>query len=460
MPTHHLTAIVSTPGWVATFAVFFLTVLIIISSSSSGSSTFHLVHHATSTALPAPAAVELALGPAHIIYPSVSPAIAASALAQHADSAPAAAVSAPVPGPALKATPTHTPLPSVAPSTPTPAVFLVTQANRPNAYLCSLVESSLFNDLPQIVVGWVPNAPLPATMAAVSWQNQYFLSARIVHYYSLLTEPRIVAEFPEDSLFVFADYDVIVQFGPGELAARYNASITKIRGMGGRMAGMSAFVSSELNGPYDRSAPDGPPEGAPWGNLCAGLMMGDRAGMLGYLSALMKHTNATLLDRSHLIEFNDQILLTQLWAKGDLPLALDWYMDVFLSMNIPDNKPGVTIDPTTGHGDWRGHFLFDERADSPTQGKLQAVHTKSFPVFIHFNGFSKASGGSPSTHAYGYEQLHDKFAFVRERPDRARPHFAREKFQRLVKFFDEQLQPVHGVQPEDVCPPSTPLDVT
>jgi hypothetical protein len=338
---------------------------------------------------------------------------------------------------------------------------LVTQANRPNKYLCALVESAIHYDQPQAIVGWAPNAPLPASMQAVSWQAGYFHSSKVLMYYSIIHEEKMFSFYPEGTLFVFVDFDNVVQFGPAELIARYKASVSKAQKASPRLKNVTAIVATELNGPFFAhlsEPPDQPPAGTAWYNMCSGGMMGDRSGMLQLLGEMVKHIGpVTLEDRTKLIERPDQELLIELWRAG-LPVALDWGMDVFLSMNIPDDKPGVSIDPQTGHGDWRGHFVFDDIEGSPTRGKMKSAHTGTTPVHVHFNGFSKSTPGSPPSHKLGFEEVFDRFEFVRARPNSAKAYIPREKFKKLVRIFDEHLELVNGVEPADLCPPNTPLE--
>ena len=355
------------------------------------------------------------------------------------------------------------PSPSTVAISPLVMTTLVTQANRPNKYLCALIESSMHYDQPQAIVGWAPNAPLPASMQAVSWQAGYFHSSKVLMYYSILHEEKMFSFYPEGTLFVFVDFDNVVQFGPAELIERYKVSINKAQKAIPRLKNVTAIVATELNGPFFPNShdlpPDRPPEGTVWYNMCSGGMMGDRAGMLQLLGEMVKHIGpVTLADRSGLIERPDQELLIELWRAG-LPVALDWGMDVFLSMNIPDDKPGVTIDPQTGHGDWRGHFVFDDVEGSSTRGKMKSAHTGTTPVHVHFNGFSKSTPSSPPSHKLGFEEVFDRFEFVRARPNPAKAYIPREKFKKLVRFFDERLQLIDGVEPADVCPSGTPLEI-
>ena len=334
-------------------------------------------------------------------------------------------------------------------------IVLVTYSNRPSKHLCGLIESSLRHNHRHNIVGWAPNAPLPASMKQVSWNMDYFLASKIVLYHAIVHDASVRDFFPEE-LFAFLDHDSIVQFGPEEMERRYRLALTKVREMGGRTQNLTALISAEINGPFIGSAPDGPPSGAPWSNLCTGAMMGDRAGMRHYLGAMSEHVHASIADRSRLVEQNDQLLMVDLWRKG-LPVALDWFMDLFMSMHVPDDTrfPGVVIDPDTGHGDWRGHFLLDEREGSPTRGKLQSVHSGSFPVTLHWNGFSKESGGRPSFHAYGYEEVISRLEFVQQRAERGRSRLPLDKFRKFVRVFDENLQPVSALEPADICPNGT-----
>ena len=95
-------------------------------------------------------------------------------------------------------------------------VLLIAVADRPNQFLCHFFSSALRHGLKPVVLGWNPNSWLDVTRKP--WT--YHLGAKLLLPLHYLQQCR----YPEDTLVVFTDQDVVFQGGYSDLKQAYARS--------------------------------------------------------------------------------------------------------------------------------------------------------------------------------------------------------------------------------------------
>lgn len=305
---------------------------------------------------------------------------------------------------------------SALPEAPT-RVRVVTTTNRGAGYLCNLIESAIFHGVEVVVVGWVgADAPggggsmaeIVARQHAKLWLWRDFFRR----------EPS-----SENTIFVAADYDCIVQHGPETIRRQYRQAKEAVPGQ--------VVMSSEENCAYacaggiEWAPPIEVPEEAPWRWINSGLM----AGNASELRAFFDHMDAAT--HGKLGEGADQEAITEEWLSQRLAFGVDYKLRLMMNMH-------------QGHN-WRHDY-------EVVDGRLRHVKTKTAPAFVHFNGFSKHAN-SPLGREMIYQNVLSKLRFRTERRRPGAPAsapFTQAQLDANVAFRSHELLPTRA-RVADVC---------
>ena len=245
------------------------------------------------------------------------------------------------------------------------SVNIVTVTDRGAGYLCNLIHSAIQNSVNVTIIGWdsVPKPRRNSQTTSVTIEHQ----KRKLWLYREFFSKQLQMGTHASTLFIVADYDVIVQQNASTIVQQYERlRISQPHD--------NIIMSSEEHCAYACRYKNPPPlaripNAAPWRWLNSGLSGGYVHQHVRYLDRMFAATGGRLRDAV------DQEAITDEWyrAKGD-PLnfiGIDYELDLMVNMHQPHH--------------WQHDYVLNGRRIY----HKSFITSKSAPALVHFNGFAK-----------------------------------------------------------------------